>query len=268
VRVHDPAYVHGRKRIYMTATPRIFGEAVRQVARDVDATLCSMDDVSLYGETLHTLNFSTAVRKGLLSDYKVIVLAVDEVSVSASIQKRLSDENSELVLDDATKIVGCYKALTKVDMRPDVAGDTGPMRRAVAFARDIKRSKLVAAEFGRVVRDWRAALPTEVVEVMPDLHCEVRHVDGTFSDGRRKESVAWLEASTDGAEEVCRILTNARCLSEGVDVPALDAILFLHPRKSQIDVVQAVGRVMRRAEGTRHTITLLPTGSPGEGGSS
>jgi predicted helicase len=262
VRVHDAAYIKGRKRLYMTATPRIFGDAVRQVARDVDAVLCSMDDSSLYGETLHTLNFSTAVRKGLLSDYKVIVLAVDEASVSASIQKRLSDEHSELVLDDATKIVGCYKALTKVDMRPDVAGDTGPMRRAVAFARDIKRSKLVQAEFARVVSDWRAALPAELVEAMPDLHCEVRHVDGTFSDGRRKESVAWLEASTGGDEEVCRILTNARCLSEGVDVPALDAILFLHPRKSQIDVVQAVGRVMRRAEGKRMGYVILPVGVP------
>jgi predicted helicase len=261
VRVHDPAHIKGTKRLYMTATPRIFSDAVRQVARDVDAVLCSMDDSAQFGETLHTLNFSTAVRKGLLTDYKVIVLAVDEASVSASIQKRLSDEHSQLVLDDATKIVGCYKALTKVDLRPDVAGDTGPMRRAVAFARDIKRSKLVEAEFARVVQDWRAALAPEVVEAMPDLACELRHVDGTFSDGRRKESIAWLEAAT-GEEGPCRILTNARCLSEGVDVPALDAILFLHPRKSQIDVVQAVGRVMRRAEGKKMGYVILPVGVP------
>lgn len=261
VRVHDAAYIKGAKRLYMTATPRIFSDAVRQVARDVEAVLCSMDDASLYGETLHTLNFSTAVRKGLLTDYKVIVLAVDEASVSASIQKRLSDEDSQLVLDDATKIVGCYKALTKADLKPDVAGDTGPMRRAVAFARDIKRSKLVQAEFAKVVTDWRAALAPEVVETIPDLACELRHVDGTFSDGRRKESIAWLEAST-GEDGPCRILTNARCLSEGVDVPALDAILFLHPRKSQIDVVQAVGRVMRRAEGKKMGYVILPVGVP------
>lgn len=261
VRVHDAAYIAGAKRLYMTATPRIFSDAIRQVARDVDAVLCSMDDPALYGETLHTLNFSTAVRKGLLTDYKVIVLAVDEASVSASIQKRLSDEDSQLVLDDATKIVGCYKALTKIDLRPDVAGDTGPMRRAVAFARDIKRSKLVEAEFARVVADWRGALAPDVAEAIPDLSCELRHVDGTFSDGRRKEAIAWLEAST-GEDGPCRILTNARCLSEGVDVPALDAILFLHPRKSQIDVVQAVGRVMRRAEGKKMGYVILPIGVP------
>ncbi|WP_422033884.1 DEAD/DEAH box helicase [Reyranella sp.] len=261
VRVHDPVYIKGAKRLYMTATPRIFSDAVRQVARDVDAVLCSMDDASLYGETLHTLNFSTAVRKGLLTDYKVIVLAVDEASVSASIQKRLSDENSQLLLDDATKIVGCYKALTKVDLKPDVAGDTGPMRRAVAFARDIKRSKLVEVEFAGVVADWRAALIPEVADEIPDLSCEVRHVDGTFSDGRRKEAIAWLEEST-GDDGPCRILTNARCLSEGVDVPALDAILFLHPRKSQIDVVQAVGRVMRRAEGKKMGYVILPVVVP------
>jgi len=261
VRVHDPVYIKGAKRLYMTATPRIFSDAVRQVARDVDAVLCSMDDPEKYGETLHTLSFSTAVRRGLLTDYKVIVLAVDEASVSASIQKRLSDEDSQLVLDDATKIVGCYKALTKVDLKPDVAGDTGPMRRAVAFARDIKRSKLVAEEFSRVVADWRAALIPEVADEIPDLSCELRHVDGTFSDGRRKEAIAWLEEST-GGDGPCRILTNARCLSEGVDVPALDAILFLHPRKSQIDVVQAVGRVMRRAEGKKMGYVILPVGVP------
>lgn len=261
VRVHDPVYIKGAKRLYMTATPRIFSDAVRQVARDVDAVLCSMDDPAQYGETLHTLSFSTAVRRGLLTDYKVVVLAVDEASVSASIQKRLSDEDSQLVLDDATKIVGCYKALTKVDLRPDVAGDTGPMRRAVAFARDIKRSKLVAEEFSRVVADWRAALIPEVADEIPDLFCELRHVDGTFSDGRRKEAIAWLEESI-GEDGPCRILTNARCLSEGVDVPALDAILFLHPRKSQIDVVQAVGRVMRRAEGKKMGYVILPVGVP------
>jgi len=261
VRIHNQSYVKGRKRLYMTATPRIFGDAVRKAAGDVDAVLCSMDDPALFGETLHTLNFSTAVRRGLLTDYKVIVLAVDEATVSASLQKRLSDEDSALLLDDATKIVGCYKALTKVDFRPDVATDTGPMRRAVAFARDIKRSKLVEAEFARVIQDWRASLGPVGADAIPQLACEVRHVDGTFSDGRRKESLAWLEAST-GEESVCRILTNARCLSEGVDVPALDAILFLHPRRSQVDVVQAVGRVMRRAPGKNMGYVILPVGVP------
>ena len=261
VRVHDAGYIKGKKRVYMTATPRIFGDTVKKTAQDADAVLCSMDDPALFGETLFTRNFSWAVQNGLLTDYKVIVLAVDETSVSATLQKRLSDENSELVLDDATKIVGCYKALTKADLRPDIAGDAGPMRRALAFTRDIKRSKLVETEFARVAQDWRAALEPGVAETIPPLACEVRHVDGTFSAHARNERLAWLKAET-GETGPCRILTNARCLSEGVDVPALDAILFLHPRKSQIDVVQSVGRVMRRAEGKKMGYVILPVGVP------
>jgi predicted helicase len=261
VRVHDADYIKGKKRVYMTATPRIFGDTVKKTAQDADAVLCSMDDPALFGETLFTRNFSWAVQNRLLTDYKVIVLAVDEASVSATLQKRLSDENSELVLDDATKIVGCYKALTKADLRPDIAGDTGPMRRALAFTRDIKRSKLVETEFARVAQDWRAALESGVAETIPPLACEVRHVDGTFSAHVRNERLAWLKAET-GETGPCRILTNARCLSEGVDVPALDAILFLHPRKSQIDVVQSVGRVMLRAEGKKMGYVILPVCVP------
>ena len=261
IRVHDAAYIGGKKRLYMTATPRIFGEAVKKTADEADAVLCSMDDASLFGETLFTRNFSWAVQNGLLTDYKVIVLAVDEEAVSAGVQRLLADENSELKLDDATKIVGCYKALTKADLRPDLAGDTGPMRRALAFAKDIKRSKLVEAEFARVAKEWRDTLDDEVAATIPPLAVDIQHVDGQFSAHARNERLAWLK-DTRAEADTCRILTNARCLSEGVDVPALDAILFLHPRKSQIDVVQSVGRVMRRAEGKKMGYVILPVAVP------
>lgn len=261
VRVHDATYIRGKKRLYMTATPRIFGEAVRKTADDADAVLCSMDDPALFGETLFTRNFSWAVQKGLLTDYKVIVLAVDEAAVSSGVQRLLADENNELKLDDATKIIGCYKALTKADLRADIASDTGPMRRALAFTRDIKRSRLIEAEFARVAEEWRDTLDDAVAATIPALDCEVRHVDGGFSAHARNERLAWLKAEPETGH-TCRILTNARCLSEGVDVPALDAILFLHPRKSQIDVVQSVGRVMRRADGKKLGYVILPVGVP------
>ncbi len=261
IRVHDAAYIRGKKRLYMTATPRIFADGVKKTAEDADAVLCSMDDASMFGETLFTRNFSWAVQNGLLTDYKVVVLAVDEEAVSAGVQRLLADENSELKLDDATKIVGCYKALTKADLKPDLAGDTGPMRRALAFAKDIKRSKLVEAEFARVAKEWRDTLDDEVAATIPPLDVDIQHVDGGFSAHARNERLAWLKDPAADAD-TCRILTNARCLSEGVDVPALDAILFLHPRKSQIDVVQSVGRVMRRAEGKKMGYVILPVAVP------
>lgn len=260
VKVHDAAFIRGKKRLYMTATPRIFGEAVRQVADEAGATLTSMDDESVYGKELFTRNFSWAVQNNLLTDYKVIVLAVDEGAISASIQKLLADGGNELKLDDATKIVGCYKALTKTDLKPDVDGDPAPMRRALAFAKTIKASQLFEQQFAAVAQAWRHDLDDARAEALPPLTPEVRHVDGGFSANMRNERLGWLKE--DAGADVCRILTNARCLSEGVDVPALDAILFLHPRKSQIDVVQSVGRVMRRAEGKKMGYVILPIGVP------
>lgn len=259
VRVHDAEYIRGRKRLYMTATPRIFGEAVQKTADEAGATLASMDDESLYGKELFVRNFSWAVQNGLLTDYKVIVLAVDEASISEGIQKLLTD-GSELRLDDASKIVGCYKALTKTDLKPDTDADPTPMRRALAFAKTIKASELFAEQFAKVAQEWRNGLEPERAEALPPLTPQVRHVDGGFSANMRNERLSWLKE--DAGADHCRILTNARCLSEGVDVPALDAILFLHPRKSQIDVVQSVGRVMRRAEGKKMGYVILPVGVP------
>ncbi len=131
------------------------------------------------------------------------------------------------------------------------------MARAIAFARSIKASRLFESQFARVAAEWcqtMAGLPD--AETLPELACHVRHVDGTFRAKARDALLAWLREAESGRE--CRILTNARCLSEGVDVPALDAVLFLHPRKSQIDVVQAVGRVMRRAPGKARGYVILP----------
>lgn len=258
VRIHDQGFIAGAKRLYMTATPRIFGDAIKTKAQEVDATLASMDNLALFGETLYELSFSYAVQQQLLTDYKVLVLAVDETLVSANVQKRLTDHDNELILDDATKIIGCYRALSKLDVKTDVVADPHPMRRAVAFCRDIKSSKRIKNEFTAVIEEYlkNQSLP----EDFQPLNCEADHVDGTFNATARNSRLSWLKE--DIPENTCRILSNARCLSEGVDVPALDAILFLHPRKSQIDVVQSVGRVMRRAEGKSMGYVILPIGVP------
>lgn len=260
VRIHNADYISGAKRLYMTATPRVFGDQVQQAARDGEATLASMDDEALFGKTLFTRNFGWAVQNGLLTDYKVIVLAVDEDSIARGVQRLLADASNELDLDDATRMVGCYKALTKFDFKPDIATDIGVMRRALMFAKSIKASKLIRDQFAAVASQWRESLDEDLAAAMPDLSCELRHVDGTMQANTKNEHLAWLK--DEAGADTCRILTNARCLTEGVDVPALDAILFMHPRKSQIDVVQAVGRVMRRAPGKKLGYVILPIGVP------
>ena len=257
-KIHSDENVRGAKRLYMTATPRIYGENVREKAADASVQLCDMDDESIYGKTLFTRGFSWAVENDLLTDYKVIVLAMDEGEVAAGIQRSFSD-GAELSLDDATKMIGCYKALSKQKLRQDLEFDPEPMRRALAFCKDIKSSKLMIQQFGSVVQDFLDTEAEKTGEAKSTLACELDHVDGSYNAKAREARLRWLKEESGGA---CRILSNARCLSEGVDVPALDAILFLHPRKSQIDVVQSVGRVMRRAEGKKMGYVILPVAIP------
>ncbi len=251
VKVHDAGFIQAKKRLYMTATPRIYGDEAKAKARDADAEVCSMDDPALFGEEFHRLGFGEAVGKSLLSDYKVLVLAVDDKYVSKTFQRQIADANNELNLDDAVRITGCWNGLAKrfdqaTASAADFQGDVTHMRRAVAFSRSIKDSKAFVEQFARIVTAYRDTHPT--VENL--LHCELDHVDGTYDALQRNARLDWLKASAP--ENTCRILSNARCLSEGVDVPALDAVLFLNPRKSIIDVVQSVGRVMRRAEGKKY----------------
>jgi len=283
VKVHDNSIIRGCKRLYMTATPRIYGENARSKARKLKATLASMDDTELYGKVLFYYGFARAVEDRMLTDYKVIVLVMDEGVVSASLQKRLSDGNSELNLDDATRIVGCWKALSRTGLieqngenekLPEDANeseDNGQsMRRALAFCRDIRSSKMLSMSPGGEHRRGAAGYMDEFNKVVDEyvqktadtsraLRCAVKHVDGTYNARERAQCLDWLK---DGEDNMCRIVSNVRCLSEGVDVPALDAIIFLHPRRSQIDVVQSVGRVMRRAEGKKMGYVILPVGIP------
>ncbi|WP_225724667.1 MULTISPECIES: DEAD/DEAH box helicase [unclassified Nocardia] len=267
VRIHDADYLKSTRRLYMTATPRIYDERAKDQADEHGAEIASMDDETVFGPEFHRLSFGEAVDRNLLTDYKVLVLTVDEDLIASPMQQQLAGEHSELQLDDASKIVGCWNGLAKrAGQTPD--GGLGfaigepPMRRAVAFAADIADSKGVAKVFPAVVDAYRDLLENNDAadRTNIDLHCEVEHVDGTFNALERNRKLSWLKAPIPEGE--CRILTNARCLSEGVDVPALDAVMFLHPRNSVVDVVQSVGRVMRRSEGKDYGYIILPVAVP------
>jgi len=267
VRVHDTAYIKANKRLYMTATPRIYADSAKSKAEEANATLCSMDDENLYGKELHRLGFGEAVGAGLLADYKVMVLAVDEKFVSKAFQKQLA-RDSELNLDDAVRITGCWNGLAKrvavnaSDPATSMENDSTPMRRAVAFSHTIKDSQRITQLFAGVVDKYLEQAAEEERDGL--LRCEVEHVDGTMNALKRGDKLDWLKADTSTQGAVCRILSNARCLSEGVDVPALDAVLFLNPRNSVVDVVQSVGRVMRTVPGKKYGYIILPVGIPAD----
>ena len=257
VLVHDAEKIRAAKRLYMTATPRLYTESAKAKAASHSVDVFSMDDEATYGPEFHRLPFSRAVEQNLLSDYKVVVLAMSEQHVDAALQAHLASADSEINLTDAAKIVGCWRALQNPENEPAGNGSRRRLSRAIAFTNTIASSKRLQTHWDSIVAQAVTLLPE--TERPGAFRCETRHVDGQHHALDRKARIEWLKGSS---EDACRILSNARCLSEGIDVPALDAVLFMNPRNSQVDIVQAVGRVMRKAEGKEYGYIILPVAVP------
>jgi len=258
IKVHSNENINACKRLYMTATPRIYSSATQTKAREEDFVLCSMDDVELYGEEIYRIGFGEAVDKKLLSDYKVLVLTMNKDQVTPAIQKSLEGKDSTIEMDDAAKLIGCINALSKKILHDNnilKSTDPSPMRKAVAFCQSIKISTTISEEFNKCDEAYFENLSDK--EKAEIVNVSAQHVDGTMGASLRDEKLQWLKQSSDDNNE-CRILTNVRCLSEGVDVPNLDAVLFLSARNSEIDVVQSVGRVMRVAPNKKYGYIIIP----------
>lgn len=268
VRVHDNDFIRAHKRIYMTATPRLYKESDQKRAKDQEAYLCSMDNPELYGEEFYRLGFGEAVDKNLLSDYKVLILNVEPGDVNTEVQVALSGLDAatqkEVNTDDMAKLIGCINALSKrsrYDNKLLREIDPKPMHRAVAFCQNIKVSKAIKEAFNACRDSYYASLSSEERKGL--VRVEADHVDGSMGAAKREAKLSWLKNTrTDGYE--CHLLSNVRCLSEGVDVPSLDAVIFLSAKNSQVDVVQSVGRVMRRAEGKKYGYIIIPIVVPSD----
>ena len=256
VLVHDNDRIKASKRLYMTATPKVYGDKAKSKATEAEVILYSMDNEAHFGKEFHRLGFGEAVSRGLLSDYQVVILAIDEAYAAQTLHSVITDTSAEIRLDDAAKLLGCWMGLAKISDKPnEFANDPEPMKTGVIFVNTINGSKKVQATFREVVRQAQI----QGIGTSRDLPVvEIKHIDGTMGALERNGDLNWLREST----EQCRLLTNAKCLSEGVDVPSLDAVMFLQPRKSQVDVVQAVGRVMRRAQGKQFGYVILPVVVP------
>ena len=262
IKVHDNDFIRAKRRLYMTATPRLYTDEARKKAEESDVVLCSMDDVSLYGDEIYRIGFGEAVEKQLLTDYKVLILAVGDKDITPALRDVITNEDGTITVDDASKFVGCINALSKRVLGDEgliKAADPLPMRRAVAFCSTIKASKATARVFTDCKSAYMEDVSAEDKALMVDVVAE--HVDGTMSATERDQKLMWLKGQTENDME-CRMLTNARCLSEGVDVPSLDAVVFVSPKNSQVDVVQSVGRVMRRSPGKKYGYIIIPVVIP------
>lgn len=247
-KVHSNSNIKGYKRLYQTATPKLYGTEARKKAESNSILISSMDDENLYGKVFYRLGFGDAISHDILTDYKLMVLAVDETVVQKDMQKSLSDPENGLNIDDIGRIIGVWNGMIKRESFTDkVSGE--PMKRAIAFSRTIKDSQRLSEQFENVVNDY--------LDSDKGYSVNVRHVDGSMNALQKNEALDWL-ASDDIPEDSARILSNVRFLTEGIDVPNLDAIVFLSPRKSQVDIVQAVGRIIRKSEGKEYGYIILP----------
>ena len=259
--IHSDKNIHAKKRLYMTATPKVYSDII-QARRD--NIICSMDDEKKYGPDFHNLNFSDAVNQEILSDFKVKIAIVPADKVDKEFQQSIAaskvNGDRAIPLDERTLLAAVWHGIKY----PEDKDTPKMLQRVIAFTNRIDRSMMFAGKindddninrsFANIVESWEEKFKT-------GHKVEVEHIDGKTKALERRDKMRWLDESSDD-RNTCRIVSNARCLSEGVDVPALDGVIFLNPRKSRVDVVQSVGRVMRRSPGKDYGYVILPVALP------
>lgn len=245
VKIHKDSFVPCKKRLYMTATQKIYSTGAKQDAKDGGYEVYSMDDESIYGPLFHYLSFGEAVSKGLLTDYRLVVLTIRKQDVV----KLKLPQTAFANLDDASRIVGSLSALSKIpsDLNPsEFKLDPKPMKRAVAFCSTIAQAKSIAESYNHLKDD--SCLGKDYMEGQGFVIPMAKLITGQDNTKEKNKMLDWLRGIGNNTIEdgTCHILTNARCLSEGVDVPSLDSVIFMAKKRSQVDIIQAVGRVMRK----------------------
>ncbi len=271
---HSDEHIKAKKRLYMTATPKVYSESSKAKAKESDNAIYSMDDEGIFGEEIYTLNFARAIALDLLTDYKVMILAVRKENLSGvtnSVNQKISQlEAKGTKLDKklinnefVCKIVGTHKGLAKKDLialddenKKDYnlqnKYDTAPSQRAISFCKSINTSKNIKDSFETIMECYDEELKKKSFK---NLTISIDHIDGTMNCKVRLEK---LEELNKFEPNTCKVLSNARCLSEGVDVPALDSIVFFDGKSAMVDIIQAVGRVMRKAKNKKRGYIILP----------
>ncbi|EJB76784.1 DEAD/DEAH box helicase [Helicobacter pylori] len=271
---HSDENIKATKRLYMTATPKVYSENSKAKAKESDNVIYSMDDAKVFGEEIYTLNFERAIALDLLTDYKVIILAVRSENLSGvtnSVNKKISQLKAEgtkldkkLINNEfVCKIIGTHKGLAKQDLivlddenkedhNLQNKADTFVSQRAISFCKSIQTSKNIKDSFETIMECYDEELKKKSFK---NLKISIDHVDGTMNCKERLEK---LEELNEFQPNTCKVLSNARCLSEGVDVPALDSVIFFDGRSAMVDIIQAVGRVMRKAKNKKRGYIILP----------
>jgi superfamily II DNA or RNA helicase len=239
--VLDESLIKARRRLFMTATPRYFTGRVLKAAQEADLEVASMDDPVKFGTVFHRLSFGDAIGRNLLTDYQVAVMGVDNETYREWAEKgTLVARDGEKITDARTLAsqIGLAKAMRKYDLR-----------RTISFHSRVARAREFAAEMPEIIA-WTPA------RQRPKGALWARHASGEMSAGQRHVLLRHLSQLDDREDR--GLLANARCLSEGVDVPTLDGVAFIDPRRSEVDIVQAVGRAIRKSDGKTVGTIVIP----------
>lgn len=228
------SFIPVKKRLFMTATERLATPRLKQRFEMKNKVLFSMDDEDKYGKVFYRLPFGKAISEGIVADYKIVVAAMTSAELLKIVQGNayvtVSHKEEEILADVAAQTLFKGAMFSKVMMA------TGATK-AVSYHSSIPSAK-------RFV---------DLVKKLPELPNKryVSHVNGSFSAAERAEVFRDFEAAPFG------LITNVRCLTEGVDIPYIDAIMFADPRNSLIDIVQAVGRALRKPFGVDQKTSFI-----------
>ncbi len=244
--VLDGSRIKASRRLFMTATPRFLSERVTGDATRAGNDVTSMSDVDAYGPVVHRLTFGEAIRRDLLTDYQVLVIGVDDTDSWLAAENRQVVQAHGRVTDAGTLAahVGLARAVAKYDLR-----------HVVSFHSRIARARDFSEEFPEVAVSLKP-------EHRPLGHISAAYVSGLMSSGRRDAILRGFQ-SKQGARH--KLVSSARCLVEGINVPAIDGIAFIDARHSTVDIIQAVGRAIRRSPDKTVGTIVIPVFVPQEG---
>ncbi|MFZ8784454.1 type ISP restriction/modification enzyme, partial [Thermocrinis sp.] len=244
--VHSNEHIKGKKRLYMTATPKVFDVGKEERERIEEENLVKIFDMSdeeIFGPTFFEYSFRRAIEEGYLSPYRIVVMTVDKKEVQEKLYHYLMSKD-RLSIDDTTKLVGLGKLIKGEVHNEDGTPLNLSIKRGIVFVNRVKTSKQVAENFEAVFREYFGT----------QSPADIQHIDGNMPVFEKRRKINWLR---EGGEK-SHILTNAKVLTEGIDVPALDFVAFFDPKESVVDIIQALGRVVRKAENKEFGLVFIP----------
>lgn len=239
--------IKARKRLFMTATPRYFKEHLKRRAAEQEFELVSMDDAHVFGPEFHVLTFHEAIsaKPPLLTDYQVVVIGVTDREAKAWAEEARLVRTVEGLSTDARMLaaqIGLAKAMKKYDLRKIITFHSS-VAKAARFVDATQRDSLPGV------------IPHLTRSAKPSGKLWTKHISGHTPAGQRATLLKGLGNLSDDTRG---ILSNCACLGEGVDVPVLDGVAFIDPKRSMVDIIQAVGRVIRKAAGKQIGTIVIP----------